>query len=97
MLTVWNAVAGTLLALLVLAAVPTPAAAEEARSRLTEQRTVRDRDGFRVGRIDRKADGDLILRDRHGFRSGQMQSDGRGGYTIRNRQGFRTGRVSPPR
>ena len=96
-----SAEARTLTALLLLpalvAALPAPAAAEEFRSRLAEQSIVRDRFGHRVGRVDRKADGDLVLRDRHGFRTGRMQGDGRGGYTIRDRHGFRTGTVSPPR
>jgi hypothetical protein len=66
-------------------------------SSLTQQSIIRDKDGFRVGRMDRTPDGDIILRDKNGFRSGRLDADGRGGYTVRDKEGFRTGRIDPPR
>jgi hypothetical protein len=66
-------------------------------STLTQQSIIRDKDGFRVGRMDRKPDGDIILRDKNGFRTGRLDADGRGGYTVRDKEGFRTGRIDPPR
>ncbi|HEV7267290.1 MAG TPA: hypothetical protein VGN83_20610 [Falsiroseomonas sp.] len=95
--TIGRTVMGTAAVLFSLSAAPTPAAAEDLRSGLTERSVVRDRHGFRAGRVDRKPDGDLVLRDRHGFRAGRMQADGRGGYVVRDRHGFRTGRISPAR
>src|SRR3954454_23266782 len=66
-------------------------------SSLTQQSIIRDKDGFRVGRMDRKPDGDIILRDKNGFHAGRLDADGRGGYTVRDKNGFRTGRIDPPR
>src|SRR3954454_21719898 len=69
----------------------------ERTSTLTQQSIIRDKDGFRVGRMDRKPDGDIILRDKNGFRTGRLDADGRGGYVVRDKNGFRTGRIDPPR
>src|SRR3954447_22064516 len=66
-------------------------------SSLAQQSIIRDKDGFRVGRMDHKPDGDIIIRDKNGFRTGRLDADGRGGYTVRDKNGFRTGRIDPPR
>jgi hypothetical protein len=66
-------------------------------SSLTQQSIIRDKDGFRVGRMDRKPDGDIILRDKNGFRARRLDADGRGGYVVRDKNGFRSGRIDPPR
>jgi hypothetical protein len=67
---------------------------EAARSQTTTQSsTIRDRHGYRVGRIDRHPRGDITLRDQRGYRTGTIGRDG----TIRNERGFRTGRIDRDR
>jgi hypothetical protein len=39
---------------------------------LPQQSIIRDRSSGRIGRIDRKPDGDIILRDKNGFRTGRI-------------------------
>jgi len=64
---------------------------------LPQQSIIRDRSGDRIGRMDHKPNGDIILHDKNGFRTGRLDADGRGGYTVRDKGGFRTGRIDPPR
>lgn len=80
-----------------LAATPAPAAARDNDSRLQQSSDVRDRNGNRVGRLDRQSDGDVIQRDRSGNRTGTLQSDRSGGYIVRDQHGMRTGAISAPR
>ncbi len=84
-----------------LLSLPLPAGARDPdagrTSSFTQQSTIRDKDGVRAGRMDRKPDGDIILRDKNGFRTGRLDADGHGGYTVRDKNGFRTGRIDPPR
>src|SRR3954452_8351733 len=80
-----------------LLSLPLPAEARDPAagrvSTLTQQSIIRDKDGFRAGRMDRKPDGDVILRDKNGFRSGRLDADSRGGYAVRDKNGFRAGRI----
>jgi hypothetical protein len=85
-----QSVMAAMAALLLGLATSFPATAEEPRFRGTERSTIRDRDGYRVGRIDRRPNGDTIIRDRNGFRTGSI--DGSTGI-IRDNRGFRTGRI----
>src|SRR3954467_2331216 len=69
-----RAMSAALLAGLLSLPLPTEARQQDTgrASTLTQQSIIRDKDGFRVGRMDRKPDGDIILRDKNGFRTGRI-------------------------
>jgi hypothetical protein len=79
------------------AATPEPALARERSSTLDRQTTIRDRHGFRGGRIDTDpTDGSSVIRDRTGRRVGSEQRTLGGDTILRNERGQAVGRIEGP-
>ena len=77
--------------------VPEPAQARERSSTLDRQTTIRDRHGFRSGRIDTDpTDGSSVIRDRTGRRMGSEQRTLGGDTILRNERGQAVGRIEGP-
>jgi hypothetical protein len=75
-----------ILALGLVLVLASPVAAGESST------TLRDKNGFRVGRVDEDRRGNLTIRDKAGNRTGTWQHTG-DGYIIRDRAGYRIGAV----
>jgi hypothetical protein len=84
-------------ALSLCAATPEPAQARERSSTLDRQTVVRDRNGFRSGRIDTDpTNGSHVIRDKNGRRVGSEQRTLGGDTILRNERGQAVGRIEGP-
>ena len=91
-------VAGMVAAAVLWTAMPGAAQARERSSiTLDRQTVIRDRHGFRSGRIDTDpTDGSRVIRDRTGRRVGSEQRTLGGDTILRNERGQAVGRIEGP-